>query len=184
MTHASRRLRPASERESRLQIDAAVQAALGEGADAARQVVRFAEKRRGDDAVDRPGIHVVEQVARLDRNGQVVALTGRSAAAQATEEAAGTAARTTREAAARTAATGSTTAGPPPPPPPPKSPPLLRLFAELSRDPPKPNVFARRKLRLTLPGLRPKLRGKIVSPGLGFGSRIEPDQMKVLGGSG
>ena len=85
-----------SERESRLQIDAAIQAALREGADTARQVVRLAEKRRRDDAVNWSGVHMVEQVARLDRNGEVIALTGRTTASQSTEEAASSATRSFR----------------------------------------------------------------------------------------
>ncbi len=64
--HALARFARDSERESRLQIDAAIQAALREGAEAARQIIRFAKQRRGDDAVDGSGIDVIEQVARLD----------------------------------------------------------------------------------------------------------------------
>ena len=95
-----------SERESRLQIDAAVQAALRKSPDAARQIVRFAKQRRCDDAVDGPGIHVIEQVTRLHRYRQVIALACGSAA-QSPEESAGTTAWTSREAAAGPATTWS-----------------------------------------------------------------------------
>src|ERR1035438_7988737 len=64
------------ELESHLQFEPAVVPALREGSEAARQRVGFAKKRRSDDAVDGTRVDVIQEVASLYREGQVVPLAG------------------------------------------------------------------------------------------------------------
>src|ERR1035438_1215018 len=72
------------ELESHLQFEPAVVPALREGSEAARQRVGFAKKRRSDDAVDGTRVDVIQEVASLYREGQVVPLAGGGVAEHST----------------------------------------------------------------------------------------------------
>ena len=54
------------EREAGLHLEAAIVAIFGEGAEAAGERVGRSEERGRNDAVDRAGIYVIQQVACLD----------------------------------------------------------------------------------------------------------------------
>src|SRR5690242_16315631 len=94
------------ESEPHLQLDAAIVAVLGKCSEATRQRVGAAEDRRRDVADDLAGVVVVEQVARRNRERQVVAPVGGSAAHSAHATAAH-AHSTARPARTVTAASGT-----------------------------------------------------------------------------
>ena len=85
--------RPGLKRESHLQLQPPVVATFGERSEAACQRVGLAEERRSQRPIDRAGIDVIQQIARLHGQCQIIAPIGR-----ATTSAAETA-RTTADAA-------------------------------------------------------------------------------------
>ena len=111
---------------------------------------------------------MVEQVARLDGQSQIVTLAGIGTAAQPAEETAGTAARTSTETTARSAATRTTASA---------ASPAAEVAAIVARPvralarSAKTKRFRDAEVEADAAGLRPKLRGRIASPGVGLGLR-------------
>ncbi len=93
--------RPGLKRKPHLQLQPPVIATLGERSEAAGQRVGLAEQRGSQRPIDRPGIDVIQQIARLDGKRQVIAPIRRATSAAET-------ARTTAEAAHPTHAAWST----------------------------------------------------------------------------